>query len=153
MTQCANHPLHTLDALLRLLADGSQTWTKQDAFDVSIGMARGLEHVHACKIVHNDLKPNNILLRIEGNRLLPVLCDFGSAFHTDRLEMRLTSSVTTFTPPIAAHDPRLDDVYRFALTLWCVFSFEWPFADAFPLDELAFCQNIQVCPICACLRL
>ena len=30
---------------------------------VALGIARGMEHIHAHSIIHGDLKPNNILLK------------------------------------------------------------------------------------------
>lgn len=42
---------------------------------VALGIARGMEHIHAHSIIHGDLKPNNILLKRD---------EFGSAGATWR---------------------------------------------------------------------
>jgi len=47
----------------------SQAW----AVNVTIGILKGLEHLHSLKMVHRDLKPNNVML--DGD--VPRLTDFG----------------------------------------------------------------------------
>ncbi|MDA0565712.1 serine/threonine protein kinase [Streptomonospora sp. S1-112] len=45
------------------------------------GLAEGLGAVHACRLVHRDLKPGNVILAADGPRLI----DFGIARATDTL--------------------------------------------------------------------
>lgn len=35
----------------------------QSVLHVALGIARGMEHIHAHSIIHGDLKPNNILIK------------------------------------------------------------------------------------------
>ena len=42
-------------------------------------VARAVAYAHECKIIHRDIKPQNIILRREHERDLPVLTDFGLA--------------------------------------------------------------------------
>jgi serine/threonine protein kinase len=44
--------------------------------DLFLGITRGLAHLHAKGVTHNDLKPGNVLLTQEGT---PMLADFGLA--------------------------------------------------------------------------
>jgi len=45
-----------------------------DRFKILIGVASGLEYLHGERVVHGDIKPQNILIN---DRHTPVLCDFG----------------------------------------------------------------------------
>ncbi|CAI7899724.1 unnamed protein product [Closterium sp. NIES-54] len=46
--------------------------------DILIGMARGLEYLHSCGIVHHDIKSANILL---DSNMEPKIADFGLVRH------------------------------------------------------------------------
>jgi len=52
-------------------------------FYLVMGIAEGLAYLHREKVVHGDMKPNNVLV---DDRAKPVLCDFGrSKFLPDEL--------------------------------------------------------------------
>ena len=53
------------------------------------GLAEGLAAVHACRIVHRDLKPGNVLLAVDGPRLI----DFGIARALDATSHTRTSTM------------------------------------------------------------
>lgn len=56
---------------------------------LALGLAEGLEAVHACDLVHRDLKPGNIILAEDGPRII----DFGIARPTDTTHMTATGAV------------------------------------------------------------
>ena len=58
----------------------------KEALKVFEAMARGVDHCHRSKVAHFDLKPQNILIRLNGatNEIKEVkLSDFGLARSTD----------------------------------------------------------------------
>ncbi|MFI6578951.1 serine/threonine-protein kinase [Nocardiopsis sp. NPDC050513] len=54
-----------------------------------LGLAEGLEAVHACGLVHRDLKPENIILAQDGPRII----DFGIARPLDATNLTATGAV------------------------------------------------------------
>jgi hypothetical protein len=56
--------------------------TAQERFDIASDVARGLEYLHIDAdppIIHQDVKSDNILLSLEGGRLVAKVADFGAA--------------------------------------------------------------------------
>src|SRR5205807_8877754 len=49
------------------------------ALRTAIAIARALEAMHACGVLHRDLKPGNVMLREDGS---PALIDFGMSKDT-----------------------------------------------------------------------
>lgn len=58
-----------------LSRSGGKAPSIADAINMTIGILKGLEHLHSKNIIHRDLKPDNILLQGE----IPRLADFGIA--------------------------------------------------------------------------
>ncbi|WP_306366177.1 serine/threonine-protein kinase [Nocardiopsis sp. CC223A] len=56
---------------------------------LALGLAEGLEAIHACGLVHRDLKPENIILAEDGPRII----DFGIARPLDTTHMTATGAV------------------------------------------------------------
>ncbi len=84
-------------------------------------LSNGLREVHAQKLLHMDIKPANIYIRMDGS---PVLLDFGSA----RQILTLTQSKVTpsFTPGYASPEQYYDrtllgpwsDIYSIGATMY-----------------------------------
>jgi tRNA A-37 threonylcarbamoyl transferase component Bud32 len=66
-----------------------------DALRIIIDSARGLEHAHALKMVHRDIKPGNVLLTKKG---VVKVADLGLAKATDSDMSLTTSGVGAGTP-------------------------------------------------------
>ena len=96
------------------------------------GIARGMEAVHAHKVIHLDLKPENVLLDAAGT---PWVTDFGLST-SDTLASMSTSSAggrgTLYykAPELFAYPPVISataDVYAYAILSWVVCTGEQPY--------------------------
>jgi serine/threonine protein kinase len=68
------------------------------AVKMTLGILRGLAHLHAREIVHRDLKPRNILLKCE----VPCIADFGLAriLRTDTLTFGIAGTPAYMSPEV-----------------------------------------------------
>ena len=67
---------------------------KSEWLDIIKGVCEGLNHVHRCEILHNDLKSNNVVVEKRNDMWNPVIIDFGKPhFISDpKPQMSLTAS-------------------------------------------------------------
>uniref|UniRef100_A0ACD5TD99 Uncharacterized protein n=1 Tax=Avena sativa TaxID=4498 RepID=A0ACD5TD99_AVESA len=98
---------------------------------IALDLARGLSYLHSQKIVHRDVKTENMLL--DKTRTLKI-ADFGVA----RLEAANPSDMTGETgtlgymaPEVLNGNPynRKCDVYSYGICLWEVYCCDMPYAD------------------------
>merc|ERR1719424_1863408 len=96
------------------------------------GVARGMEAVHAHKIIHLDLKPENVLLSADN---VPWVTDFGLSTSSNLTSMSTSSAGGRGTiyfkaPELFAYPPVVSaaaDVYAFAVLAWVVCTREQPY--------------------------
>ncbi|MFZ4397642.1 MAG: protein kinase domain-containing protein, partial [Kiritimatiellia bacterium] len=67
------------DGNLRSLLKERGKLDLSETLRIARGVALGLDHAHRKNLVHRDIKPANILLRREGDELIPKIADFGLA--------------------------------------------------------------------------
>jgi serine/threonine protein kinase len=112
-----NHQFQTPLAMVRLLA----------------GIARGMEAVHAHKIIHLDLKPENVLI---GPLDVPWITDFGLSTSANMTSMSQSTvggrgTLPFKAPELFVHPPHVGpeaDVYAFSILAWIVVCGEQPYA-------------------------
>eukprot|EP00163_Fabomonas_tropica_P023016 TRINITY_DN40282_c0_g1_i1.p1 TRINITY_DN40282_c0_g1~~TRINITY_DN40282_c0_g1_i1.p1 ORF type:complete len:316 (-),score=72.63 TRINITY_DN40282_c0_g1_i1:31-855(-) len=99
------------------------------ATDLALGIAKGIAYLHGRKIVHRDLKSQNVLLNSQG---VPKVSDFGLSKLAEASAMS-TSVGTPYTmaPEVIKHEPydSSADVYSFAIVLWQLFTSQLPYRD------------------------
>ncbi len=103
----------------------------QEAIAYAIEIARGLEVAHARKLVHRDVKPQNVLIDAEGRAKVT---DFGIARQLEQQGVTDTGRVlgtTDYVSPEQAMgqgvDPR-SDVYSLGVVLYEMLTGELPFS-------------------------
>ena len=113
-----NHRELRLDLLLKL------------AHDIALGM----NYLHSeapIKIIHRDLKSNNVLIRSDDvDEYICKICDFGSSrFGIHTTKMSLTGTFPWMSPEIIQSKPANQscDIWSYGVVLWELLTGEIPF--------------------------
>ena len=123
--------LHDPDAKLQL--------TPTEYNIIAYGIAVGMEYLHQNKVIHRDLKPQNVLI---DDKKFPIICDFGSSKHVD-LQQTMTGQAGTphYMAPEFLQNEKYNgkvDVYSYGILLWEMITKQNPF------DGLAWAQILCV---------
>ena len=111
----------------------------EKAISVAKGIASAIEHAHAQKVLHRDIKPDNILLE-EGGRV--VLTDFGLAKVKDLFSVtqagQALGTVIYFAPEQMKGEQADErtDIYQLGLTLYETTTGILPFGEEPPLAAM-----------------
>jgi tRNA A-37 threonylcarbamoyl transferase component Bud32 len=104
----------------------------EQAIEVGFKCAMALDYVYRQGVIHRDVKPANILTRMEGDRLVDVkITDFGSALHhaNDLTQIYRVGSLAYMSPEQLDGD-KLDcraDIYALAAMLYHLIAGRPPF--------------------------
>ncbi|MDB5853421.1 MAG: hypothetical protein JWR22_1462, partial [Herminiimonas sp.] len=129
-------------------AEGARTMCK--------GVANALNELHQLKMAHGDLRPEDVVLALEGDDVVVKLTNFGAA-HTGafmyaredvvtsshrKSPERLTARATTQNPDGASFSPQKDDVWAFGLMVYRMFSPDG--RSAFPESESGLKEALKL---------
>ncbi|KAJ9543028.1 hypothetical protein OSB04_022735 [Centaurea solstitialis] len=98
---------------------------------LALDLSRGLSYLHSKKIVHRDLKTENMML--DANKTLKIV-DFGVArveAQNPRDMTGVTGTLGYMAPEVLEGKPynRKCDVYSFGICLWEIYCCDMPYAD------------------------
>jgi len=95
--------------------------TPSQIYDFFIKIAEGIKYIHENKIVHLDIKPENILVDNSGN---PKISDFGVAKYKGIKKTPIEGTILYMSPQQANSEPATpqDDIYAFGTMLFNHFS-------------------------------
>ncbi|KAB1218133.1 Serine/threonine-protein kinase HT1 [Morella rubra] len=103
----------------------------KDVIQLALDLSRGLSYLHSKKIVHRDVKTENMLLNAQ--RTLKI-ADFGVARVEAQNPMDMTGETGTLgymAPEVLDGKPynRRCDVYSFGICLWEIYCCDMPYPD------------------------
>jgi serine/threonine protein kinase len=104
-----------------------------DALSVIEQVATGLSDAHEAGLVHRDIKPGNVMVRIRGKAVRAYLGDFGIARRMDAASTRFGSSAvgtpTYMAPELhgGAEASFVTDVYSLGCLVWVALTGEAPY--------------------------
>ena len=120
-------------------------------FKLGMGVALGLEYLHKLRIVHCDIKTDNILVDRDLN---PKICDLGTTKlitanteHPDRRTVTIAGEHFSCTPKWTAPDTFIQgrkgrgntlesDIYSFGLVLWQMWSRKKPYENLTSINAI-----------------
>jgi serine/threonine protein kinase len=107
------------------------------ALRTAIAIARALEAMHSCGVLHRDLKPGNVMLREDGS---PALIDFGmskdSALAHEVTDQGLIFGTPHYMSPEQGHGEPIDarsDLYSLGVIVFEMLAREKPFMAENPM--------------------
>ncbi|MEU0392786.1 protein kinase [Streptomyces sp. NPDC006208] len=113
---------------LRELVEGCGTLGASALYWVAAGMAEALVSIHAAGLVHRDVKPSNVLLPVEGPRVI----DFGISQAHDVTRTQTALGTVAYASPEQARGEETtaaSDVYSLGATLFCLAVGRAPYRD------------------------
>eukprot|EP00123_Amoebidium_parasiticum_P014302 comp22431_c0_seq1/m.33659 comp22431_c0_seq1/g.33659 ORF comp22431_c0_seq1/g.33659 comp22431_c0_seq1/m.33659 type:complete len:847 (-) comp22431_c0_seq1:319-2859(-) len=128
--------------LAKRVADLEVPLEPEAVLQYSLDIARGMQHLHAAGVIHQDLNPNNILL--SSNDVCKV-GDFGISRLTNNTSKSVTNrggGTVAYTAPEVYRCERITsmvDVYSFAICMWQMTSRKQPYAG---MVQHAICYNV-----------
>ncbi|GGW44034.1 serine/threonine protein kinase [Streptomyces xantholiticus] len=113
---------------LRDLVESCGTLDASALHWVAAGMAEALVSIHAAGLVHRDVKPSNVLLPVEGPRVI----DFGISQAHDVTRTQTALGTVAYASPEQARGEATtpaSDVYSLGATLFCLAVGRAPYRD------------------------
>ena len=135
---------------------GKQDWlalTPVQQKDILIQILGGLGYLHQNKIIHRDIKPSNILIKKEGERIIPKITDFGISKSQDAASVsvsRVIGSIPYMAPEQFESNGRASfntDLWSLGILVYRLFTGNLPFGDETTSSEGVIMKNIMEMPV------
>lgn len=113
-------------------------WDKKILYRLMFETASAMGYLHGKRLLHRDIKGNNILLEEINTELHAKLCDFGLTIPIEKARGESVGSPYWMPPETASAKPETEksDIFRFGMTLYEVFEKQLPFNDSLPLRAI-----------------
>jgi serine/threonine protein kinase len=124
-----------------------------------LDIARGLEYLHSCSIVHGDLKPQNVMLKTAAADRRGFVCklgDFGLSRMLQETETHVNTGsygTVTHAAPELLSEGRLtksSDVFAFGMLLWELVTGDRLFRDMHHMQVGAVSECAPCAQCCGC---
>jgi hypothetical protein len=123
--------------------------------EIILGMAEGLAYLHSMKIIHRDIKPQNVMLSAAG---VPKFIDFGLSkekedFLASQSSTQLAGTDAWMSPERKNSQPSspASDVYSFGLVILFVLAEKYP--ASCPAERVRDVQQVRGSDLCVTLAL
>lgn len=121
------------------ILDAKRKFPEREALRIILGAAEALDAAHERKIVHRDIKPDNIMLTQSGQ---VKVMDFGLAKHTGPEDMGVTASGVILGTPVYMSPEQFNaevldgrsDIYSLGVTLYHMVAGRAPFSGKTPYE-------------------
>ncbi len=120
------------------LLEISQSITATELMDILIQICRALDYIHSKGVIHNDIKPENIFILSQNNRLVVKIMDFGLASSTINLRRGIGGTLFYTAPEILqGHTPDAKaDLYALGILLYRISYGKFPFPTEIAADVI-----------------
>jgi tRNA A-37 threonylcarbamoyl transferase component Bud32 len=109
-------PLGDFDKFLR-----KHEFDEECVIEFALQIASGIDHIHSKDMIHRDLKPGNILVKIENGSIVLAICDFGSSKNEASMRKGSIAGTLNFVAPEVMEKSDCDatvDVFSFGAILY-----------------------------------